>query len=295
MAKKRSGEKAPPGAGQAAPEGAHEWVSFPDPSEERTWVFDVTFLLSGWHCIYGAGCQGVLTGPAPELEQGCCSYGAHFTDDSDVERVRVAASSLTAAQWQFRRRGQRSGTVRSEADGTVVTRLVDGACIFLNRPGFEGGAGCALHRAALEGGGRPMDLKPDVCWQLPLRREDTTDERGRVTSTVTQWDRRHWGDGGDEFHWWCTSAPDAFGGRKPVYRAMRDELVELCGAAVYDLLAGYLDARGGTGRGGARSLPAASAGGASAGAASSAGSVAGSVPLPHPAVRGARSVRSPSP
>ncbi len=270
MAKKRSGEKAPPAAGQAAPEGAHEWVSFPDPSEERTWVFDVTFLVSRWHCIYGAGCQGVLTGPAPELEQGCCSYGAHFTDDADVERVGRAASALTAAQWQFRRRGQRGGTVRTEADGTVVTRLVDGACIFLNRPGFAGGAGCALHRAALEAGTRPMDLKPDVCWQLPLRREDTTDERGRVTSTVTQWDRRHWGDGGDEFHWWCTSAPEAFGGRKPVYRAMRDELVELCGATVYELVAGYLDARvgGGSGRRLRRWRR-----------------VAGAVPLPHPAVR----------
>jgi hypothetical protein len=116
-----------------------------------------------------------------------------------------------------------------------------------------------------------MDLKPDVCWQLPLRREDTTDERGRVTSTVTQWDRRHWGDGGDEFHWWCTSAPEAFGARKPVYRAMRDELVELCGAAVYQLVAGYLDARVG--------------GGAGAGARSAGARSAGAVPLPHPAVR----------
>ena len=46
--------------------------------EERTWVFDVTFLTSNWTCIFGNGCQGVLTGPAPELVQGCCSYGAHL-------------------------------------------------------------------------------------------------------------------------------------------------------------------------------------------------------------------------
>ena len=50
------------------PEDAHEWVSFEDPHEQRRWVFDVTFLLSNWTCIYGAGCQGVLTGPSPELE-----------------------------------------------------------------------------------------------------------------------------------------------------------------------------------------------------------------------------------
>jgi len=29
------------------------------------------------------------------------------------------------------------------------TRVIDKTCIFLNRPGFEGGAGCALHLAAL--------------------------------------------------------------------------------------------------------------------------------------------------
>jgi len=241
MAKK--GKTSPDATQPAAPEGAHEWVSFPDPDENRAWLFDVTFLLSGWECIYGRGCQGVLTGPSPELEQGCCSYGAHFTDDDDSGRVLAAAAGLTAAQWQFRRRGLRSGMVKTEADGATVTRLVDGACIFLNRPGFAGGAGCALHRGALEQGARPMDLKPDVCWQLPLRRSDQTEEGGHVTSTVGQWDRRHWGDGGMEFHWWCTDAPEAFGGKEPVYRQLRDELIGMCGAKVYDLVAAYLDAR----------------------------------------------------
>jgi hypothetical protein len=150
--------------------------------------------------------------------------------------------------------------VRTGADGASVTRLVEGACIFLNRPGFAGGAGCALHRAALESGRRPIDLKPDVCWQLPLRREDLTDDRGHVTSTVTQWDRRHWGDGGFEFHWWCTEAREAFGASSPLYRRLGDELVGLCGEDVYRQLAAYLDA-----------LVAARGRGAA--------------PLPHPAVR----------
>ena len=66
------------------PADAHEWVSFEDPDEERTWVFDVTFLTSAWSCIYGNGCPGVLTGPAPELEHGCCSYGAHFVDKAEL-------------------------------------------------------------------------------------------------------------------------------------------------------------------------------------------------------------------
>ncbi len=66
------------------PLDAHEWVSFEDEDEERTWTFDVTFLTSAWTCIYGNGCLGVLTGPAPELEHGCCSYGAHFVDSADA-------------------------------------------------------------------------------------------------------------------------------------------------------------------------------------------------------------------
>ena len=227
---------------------AHEWVTFEDPTELRTWVFDVTFLVSRWQCIFGQGCQGVLTGPAEGLAQGCCSYGAHFTDDDDVRRVRAAARTLTPDDWQFASEAKRGGVIKTEPDGTRVTRLIDDACIFLNRPGFSGGPGCALHRAALSRGQAPLELKPDVCWQLPLRREDTTDDSsGRVTSTVTQWDRRHWGGGGEEFHWWCTEAPEAFTGSKAVYVTLAPELRAMIGDDMYSELAAYLDARRGAG------------------------------------------------
>jgi hypothetical protein len=234
-------------AGPKVPRGAHEWVSFPDPDEERTWLFDVTFLESSWTCIYGKGCQGVLTGPAPEREEGCCSYGAHFTDEEDVRRVERAARTLTADQWQFRDRGRttsdRSGVVRRRKNGDVTTRLVDEACIFLNRADWPGGSGCALHRAALERGVAPRDLKPDVCWQLPLRREDEVADNGHVTSVVRQWDRRDWGHGGADFHWWCTESPDAFVGAHPVHEELRGDLVAMVGRKVHRRLAAYLRAR----------------------------------------------------
>ncbi len=236
---------------------AHEWVSFDDPDEDRTWVFDITFLSSSWTCIYGRGCRGVLTDPAPELMQGCCSYGAHFVDDDDVRRVEKAAESLGDEDWQFRRRAMRKGITRTTKRGETVTRLVDGACIFLNRPGFRNGPGCALHHAALSTGRRPLDLKPEVCWQLPLRREDRVDDDGHVTSTVGQWERRHWGPGGQEFAWWCTEERHAFVGTKPVYEELADELAEMTGKKVQRALAAYLEDR----RRGART------------------------PLPHPAVR----------
>ena len=100
-----------------SPADAHEWVSFEDPTEARTWRFDVTFLLSHWECIYGKGCQGVLTAPAPELVQGCCSYGAHMTGDDDVARVKAAAKTLTNDQWQFAEQGRRGGVARRRQRG----------------------------------------------------------------------------------------------------------------------------------------------------------------------------------
>lgn len=205
-------------------------------------MFDVTFLTSRWTCIYGCGCQGVLTGPAPEREEGCCSYGAHLTGAEDVARVRAAAAGLTDAQWEHRAVARaRGGPLTRDRAGDTVTRMVGGSCIFLNRPGFAGGAGCALHRAALEHGRAPLELKPDVCWQLPLRREDSEAEGGHVTSTVRQWDRRHWGAGGAEFHWWCTESPEPFVGSQPVYLTMADELLALVGEAPYRMLCAYLD------------------------------------------------------
>jgi hypothetical protein len=229
------------------PVGAHEWVSFPDPEELRTWVFDVTFLLSNWDCIFGRGCQGVLTGPAEDLVQGCCSYGAHFTGTEDVERVEQAASKLTPDEWQFYNKGHTSSgrlkVTKTDKTGELTSRLADGACIFLNRPGFPTGPGCSLHQVAMTRGERPLDWKPDVCWQLPLRREDETDGTGYVTSTVRQWDRRHWGEGGEEFHWWCTEAPEAFIGSRPVYESMHDEIEALVGPVVCAMIVAELDRR----------------------------------------------------
>jgi hypothetical protein len=228
------------------PDDLHEWVSFEDPDEERTWVFDLTFLTSPWTCIYGRGCQGVLTGPAADLEQGCCSYGAHFVDEEDEANTLRFAERLTPEQWQHHAAGHRkAGPTKVNKEGEIKTRLVDGACIFLNRPGFEGGIGCALHTAALEAGERPLDWKPQVCWQLPLRLEDhTEDADGHVTSTLREWKRRDWGEGGADFHWWCTESSDAFVDRSPVYETLRDEIIEMVGQKAYDLLCEHVATRG---------------------------------------------------
>lgn len=231
------------------PDELHEWISFEDPGEQRTWMFDATYLRSNHRCIYGEGCEGILDAPAAAMSQGCCSYGAHFVDHDDVQTVVRAFVKLEPRHMQFHPKAVRGGFLRpadpdTEGNPTTTTRLVDDACIFLNRPGFDGGAGCALHIAAMEAGERPLDWKPNVCWQVPIRLEHSTDDHGHVISRLREWKRRDWGDGGAEFHWWCTEAPEAFSGAEPVYRSSRDEIVELIGQEVYDLMVVQLE-RGG--------------------------------------------------
>jgi hypothetical protein len=226
-----------------APRDAHEWVSFEDEEEERTWLFDVTFLESRWTCIFGAGCQGVLTGPTPELVQGCCSYGAHFVDEDDVEQVTRSIARLSEEDWQLKSVAPDELIVTNEA-GERTTALYDDACVFLNRPGFEAGPGCAFHVAAARADEHYVSWKPEVCWQLPLRREEEVASDGHVTTSIGQWDRRHWGEGGDDFSWWCTEEPAAFVGEHRVVDSMSEELTAMVGKRNYSRLLAYFDERG---------------------------------------------------
>ena len=72
-----------------------------------------------------------------------------------------ASFTLTAAEgeWltdlakaQEKAKAEKKGFLETTKDGETKTRTVEGACIFLNRPGFEHGAGCALHQAAVRRG-----------------------------------------------------------------------------------------------------------------------------------------------
>jgi hypothetical protein len=227
----------------AEPDDVHEWISFDDPREHRTWMFDATFLMSRWSCIYGNGCKGVLDGDAEHLAQGCCSYGAHFVDDEDVANVVAHVVRLRPEHWKHHRDGAKNGFLEPDGEGGTKTRTVDGACIFHNPPDFPGGMGCAFHIAASEAGERPLDWKPNVCWQLPLRLQHHTDDDGYVTSVLREWKRRDWGDGGAEFHWWCTESPDAFVGGVPTYQYLRDEIIEMVGQEIHDLMVERLEPR----------------------------------------------------
>ncbi|GAA4915674.1 hypothetical protein GCM10023223_39120 [Stackebrandtia albiflava] len=229
-----------------------EWIEFPDPDEENGVIrADLTWLLSSWTCVFGQGCPGI---EPDQPDDGCCVHGAFYTDRDDEKRVRKAAARLTPETWQHHRR-RFADTVAADTlpddDGVErparKTAVVDGACVFHNRPGFEGGTGCALHAQALRDGVHPLEYKPEVCWQLPIKRDFSTVDRNDETSLHVTWigefDRRGWGPGGHDFAWWCTSSPLAHRGAEPVYRSNRAELVALLGEEGYARLAELCDAR----------------------------------------------------
>ena len=225
-----------------------EWIEFTDPADPEHRVrADATWLCSRWMCIFGRGCHGIVEG---RTSDGCCSHGAFFSGKDDEKRIKGFAAELTPDEWQFHdighaRRGAKLDITERDSAGDdenrTRTRLHDGACIFLNRPGFGAGEGCALHGHALRTGRHPVETKPEVCWQLPVRREqdwvDRPDGTRILVSSVTEFDRRGWGEGGHDLHWWCTSSPEAHVGGEPLYLSYAPELTELIGAPAYDELA----------------------------------------------------------
>ncbi len=220
------------------------WVEFVDPANsDQVLRCDLTWLTSRWTCIFGRGCPGVY---ATRPDDGCCTHGAHFSDSEDEERVRRFAARLGPRDWQLRAEGRRGGIVETDEDGERKTRVVDGACVFLNRRGFRGGTGCALHRYALRTGKHPLETKPDVCWQVAIKRAYRTVERSDGTSyleiTITEYDRRAWGSGGHDMDWYCSGSPDAHVAADPLYVSCERELRELIGDKAYAELAAHCDA-----------------------------------------------------
>ena len=218
---------------------AREWVEFPDPADaEHVVRADLTWLTSAWTCIFGRGCAGVVEG---RPDDGCCSHGAYFTDADDVARVTAAVGELTADDWQLAARGRGAWTEEDTGEDdegpSLKTRVVDGACVFLNRPGHPGGSGCALHRMALRTGVHPLTTKPDVCWQLPVRRAqehvDRPDGTRVLVTTIGEFDRRGWGAGGHDLQWWCTGSPVAHVAHEPLVDTYAAELTALLGTAAY--------------------------------------------------------------
>ena len=196
-----------------------------------TWRVERDFLQSNWTCIWGRGCLGILDEPAEQLGQGCCSVGAHLDGEDEARLISAMAAMVPTARFQHQQDAQDGGVFSD--DTRTNTRVVDGACIFLNRPGFEGGAGCALHLAAIDAGDSPIEWKPSVCWQLPIKVDWADGPDGTEVATVRRWSRADWGEIGETMAWCCTEGDRSYVGTEPVVDSMRDALTDVVGETVY--------------------------------------------------------------
>ena len=217
--------------------------SSPTPrTTSKSFRCDLTWLTSSWTCIFGNGCQGIYADQPAGV--GCCTLGAHFSDKADEKRVKSFVKELTPETWQHY--DPKNWTEKDE-EGARKTRVVDGACIFANRPGFAGGEGCALHGLALRTGRHFLETKPDVCWQLPIRRTFERVDRARRHRGAGRRHRRSTtgAAGAPAVTTWTGTAaatPRRTSRAEPVYLSMRAELVELMGQKGYDELATHCQA-----------------------------------------------------
>ncbi len=198
---------------------------------DTTWRFDTAFLKSNWTCIWGRGCQGILPQPAEHLGQGCCSISADLDGEEEAMTIGALAATLEPSRFEHHAQAQAGGVFADDTRSS--TRVVDGACIFLNRPGFPGGSGCALHLEAVHSGESPTVWKPSVCWQLPVKVDWEPGEGDTEVATVRGWERRDWGAEGETMAWCCTEGERAYVGAAPVVESLAEELEAIVGPTVY--------------------------------------------------------------
>ncbi|MEO5711471.1 MAG: hypothetical protein ABIQ59_16810 [Nocardioidaceae bacterium] len=222
------------------------YIEFADPADAaQVFKCDLTWLTSQYMCIFGQGCQGIYS---ERPDDGCCTLGAHFADKDDEKRTRKYMLELTPETWQFHAEGtaKKNAWVDTDDEGDRKTAVLEGACIFLNRPGFAGGEGCALHGLALRKDMQPLETKPDVCWQLPIRRTfrdvELPDGTAYSEVTISEYDRRGWGAGGHDLDWYCSGNPEAHVAPDPLYVTNAPELVALMGQPAYDELVDHCEA-----------------------------------------------------
>jgi hypothetical protein len=218
-----------------------------------TWRFERAFLESTWSCIWGRGCLGIEPEADEHRALGCCSVGAELATQDEAMLVSAMAAMIEPERFQHHAVASSSGVFQD--DTRTNTRVVDGACIFLNRVGHEGGAGCALHLAALDAGESPIEWKPSVCWQLPIKVDwepvdgdggssGATHDGEQEVATVRRWSRADWGEIGASMAWCCTEGDRAYQGEGIVLDTLADELAEVAGPEVYVTLRARLQEGG---------------------------------------------------
>lgn len=272
---------------EVPPDHPREWLEFVDPTDElHLFSIDITWLESHWNCTFGTPeCPGI-SADAPDVgcclhgafladdedRRTLADAVARMPSQFWQHRPEVlplttpprgdAAETSTTCQPEdssSKNPGQSDPSLEpwlewdelDDNDGNpepaLKTKVVDGACIFANRSGWPTGAGCALHQWAISCGENLTVVKPEVCWQLPLRRMEDYEERPDgveiLRTTIGEYDRRGWGNGGEDFDWYCSAAPACHTAPLPVWKSQEAALRALMGDESYEYLAQYLAQR----------------------------------------------------
>ena len=218
-----------------------DWFEFPNPEDpKQIFKCDLTWLTSYWNCTFGRGCQGI---DKNFPDHGCCSDGAYYYSEEDEARVTKAAKRLTKEMWQnydVARKSKKLNITEKGLDNDRKTKKINKTCIFFNEKSFSNQYfGCALHHLANKEGIHYIETKPDICWQLPMRRSWETREVGDNKIEVVvigEYTRDAWGEGGAEMDWYCTSNTEAHNSPTPVYISQKAELVAMMNLKAYELL-----------------------------------------------------------
>ena len=227
------------------------YVEFVDPADpEQVMRCDLTWLTSSYMCIFGQGCQGIYES-APDV--GCCTLGAHFSDKADQKRVATYVAAAHRGdlavpprpQGAPQRLGRRPTTrARPRPAPTRSTGRAPACSPTATTSPPAPAAPCTGSRS--QQGRNPLETKPDVCWQLPIRRTFRNVERQDGTTytevSIGEYDRRGWGAGGHDLDWYCSGNTEAHVAAEPVYVTHEPELTELMGRPAYDELVRHCEA-----------------------------------------------------
>ena len=153
----------------------------------------------------------------PSSVQGCCSYGAplHRPQATATTSQQVGQAAHRRPSGSSRRGRSQGASTRRSGKPTRTARP-SGAPGSSTTPASSstgpasppGPAARSTVYAARHRASTTATVKPEVCWQLPLRRVDDEQDDGTVISHADRVrPRPGWGEGGDDFAWWCTEAP----------------------------------------------------------------------------------------
>lgn len=230
--------------------------------DEKNYRVNLSWLVSNWKCIFGEGCPGHFgekdTTYAPDI--ACCSIGFVVDDRTDLAKVESYYEQLTDEDWDTELRE----VVRQKGDWKIVfkdkptdeypnikSRVHNRGCVFANRidgsVGKTGKIGCAFHHLADRLGKHFTEVKPNVCWTVPIHTYIDDDE----VVVVDVWDADEWGgidkDGTHDswMKWWCVDTPDAYIGADPVYKYLEAELRLTIGDGAYETMCAEIEKRKG--------------------------------------------------